>query len=182
MTDQVLDDNKNGDGLIHSEILFCFFASQLQRLVTTGALPCSKEEAASLAAIQLRLQECLPSIKLPSSKFLSHQSCATTNNANQNNQVSFFFSFFFFLPVCCVRFSFFLAHKKMCETEYKNVRVFLSLVSCGTRAGDYNKTGRYRARGGSRRKRPAASSARWWSRQRKHQRPQEGRLWRPFLR
>ena len=33
---------------------------KLQRLVITGALPCSKEEAASLAAIQLRLQECLP--------------------------------------------------------------------------------------------------------------------------
>ena len=31
---------------------------QLQRLVITGALPCSKEEAASLAAIQLRLEEC----------------------------------------------------------------------------------------------------------------------------
>jgi hypothetical protein len=73
----------------------CFV--QLQRLVTTGALPCSKEEAASLAAIQLRLQECLPSIKLPSSsRFLSHQSCHNnSSNPNQNNnQVGPLFLYF----------------------------------------------------------------------------------------
>jgi hypothetical protein len=66
--------------------------------VTTGALPCSKEEAASLAAIQLRLQECLPSIKLPgSSKFLSHhQQSGANNNSTQNNQVVIFFLLCFF--------------------------------------------------------------------------------------
>ena len=48
---------------------------QLQRLVTTGALPCSKEEAASLAAIQLRLQECSPTSKSTS---CSAKSAATT--------------------------------------------------------------------------------------------------------
>lgn len=64
------------------------FLEQLQRLVTTGALPCSKEEAASLAAIQLRLQECLPSIKLASSKYSSQQSC---NPQTQHNQVGISF-------------------------------------------------------------------------------------------
>lgn len=74
------------------------FLEQLQRLVTTGALPCSKEEAASLAAIQLRLQECLPSIKLASSKYSSQQSC---NPQTQHNQVgiSFFFVLTFFLYI-----------------------------------------------------------------------------------
>ncbi len=81
---------------------------QLQRLVTTGALPCSKEEAASLAAIQLRLQECLPSIKLPSSKFLSHQSCHNnSSNPNQNNnQVGPLFIFYFPFWICCWPVSF----------------------------------------------------------------------------
>lgn len=46
---------------INASVSFC--AVQLQRLVTTGALPCSKEEAASLAAIQLRLEECSPKSK-----------------------------------------------------------------------------------------------------------------------
>ncbi|KAI9566032.1 hypothetical protein GHT06_009831 [Daphnia sinensis] len=78
----LLDGHKGADS---AEIIVDAEYHQLQRLVTTGALPCSKEEAASLAAIQLRLQECLPSIKLPSSKFSSQQSC---NPQTQHNQES----------------------------------------------------------------------------------------------
>ena len=37
--------------------MICFFLFQLQQLVVSGELACSKEEAASLACIQLRIEE-----------------------------------------------------------------------------------------------------------------------------
>lgn len=59
---------------------------QLQRLVTTGALPCSKEEAASLAAIQLRLQECSPTATNTTSKpAATTSSSVSAKSANVHN-------------------------------------------------------------------------------------------------
>jgi len=40
----------------------CYY-SQLQQLVVSGELPCSKEEAAILAGIQLRIEETWPQSK-----------------------------------------------------------------------------------------------------------------------
>ena len=37
----------------------------MQRLVVSGSLPCSKEEASVLAGIQLRLEECWPRSRPP---------------------------------------------------------------------------------------------------------------------
>jgi len=39
----------------------------MQRLVVSGNLPCSKEEAAILAGMQLRLEECWPRSRPPKS-------------------------------------------------------------------------------------------------------------------
>ncbi len=155
---------------------------QLQRLVTTGALPCSKEEAASLAAIQLRLQECLPSIKLPSSKFLSHQSCHNnSSNPNQNNnQVGplFLFSIFFFYLLVGPSLFWQMRPSLFLFLANGSCRVLSPVCPTARAAGNYNKTGRYRARSDcSRRKRPAASSS-----GRRRQQQQQGRRRRHWRR
>lgn len=48
----------------------------MQRLVVSGSLPCSKEEAAVLAGIQLRLEECWPRARPPRSTAQQQQSGA----------------------------------------------------------------------------------------------------------
>lgn len=47
------------------ELTHYFFVLQMQRLVVCGSLPCSKDEAAVLAGMQLRLEECWPRSRPP---------------------------------------------------------------------------------------------------------------------
>ena len=43
------------------DVCYCvWFGSQLQELILSGELPCSKEEAATLAGIQIHLEEAWP--------------------------------------------------------------------------------------------------------------------------
>ena len=43
----------------------CVFCFQLQKVVLAGDLPCSKEDAATLASIQLHIEEAWPEENLP---------------------------------------------------------------------------------------------------------------------
>lgn len=60
----------------------------MQRLVVNGSLPCSKEEAAALAGIQLRLEECWPRSRPPRTGVLGLNASSAPHTPNVNSERS----------------------------------------------------------------------------------------------